>query len=169
MTLIQTIKVRYCFISVVLLCVFSLFNSTTGCAQDDASFYEEMEELFIGTWRSTTVKVWVNTFENTDTSFIVYITEDTWMDMMNIEPIETTIFADGTYKSAYRDNLGRDIYQMKGVWMLNGDSLIMKDNFDEYRYKVFVDEQRLEMESMVDYDDDGKKDDRFIGTYKRKK
>ena len=82
---------------------------------------------------------------------------------MNIRPIVTTIYADGTYTSEFRNSFDSLIYKPEGTWVIDGDSLFMTDHQDTYRYQIFVDGDVAEFNSIVDWDNDGKVDDEYFG------
>ena len=137
--------------------------------QNGFDFISQLEQEMIGEWTNISMKVWVKTYNNSDTSFIVEITEESWEQKMNIKPIITTIHSDGTYISEFRNSFDSLIYRPKGTWMVDGDSLIMEDEQQQvYRYQVFVDGDRAEFNSLIDWDKDGKADDEYFGIQEKK-
>ncbi len=150
-------------------------NDNDTSIQDDYDAYEEydyiseLENELIGTWVNSSIRVDVYSFQNSDTSFIVDISEDAWDMKMTIRPIVTKILADGTYISEQRNFFDSLLNISRGSWMLDGDSLIMEDSKKNvYKYQIFIDGDRAEFRGMTDYDNDGKKDDRYFGVQKRK-
>ncbi len=127
----------------------------------------QMERDIVGRWSNSSMKVWVRSYNNSDTSFIVEINENTWEMKMNIKPIVTTIRPDGTYISEFRNSFDSLIYRPEGTWLIDGDSLIMKDNQQVYRYQIFIDGDVAEFKSPIDWDKDGKADDEYSGIQKK--
>ena len=135
--------------------------------ENDFDFMSQMEEDFIGEWANVSMRVMVRTYNNSDTSFMVDINEDNWELKMNIKPIVTTVFDDGTYISEFRNSFDSLIYKPKGTWIIDGDSLIMEDHQAVYRYQIFIDGDRAEFKSLVDWDNDGKNDDEYFGVQRK--
>jgi len=133
----------------------------------DQDYISQLEEEFIGEWTNVSLKVWVKSYNNSDTSFIVDISEDNWELKMNVKPIVTTIHEDGTYISEFRNSFDSLIYRPKGTWMIDGDSLIMEDHQDIYKYQIFIDGDLAEFKSLVDWDKDGKADDEYFGVQRK--
>lgn len=155
-------------------CVSGQKETQEEVHSDEDVFYEEaldymtqLEQDLIGEWVNNSLRVWVKTYNKSDTSFIVDITEETWEMKMNIQPIITNIYADGTYESEFRNSFDSLIYKPKGTWMLDGDSLIMEDHQSVYRYQIFIDGDLAEFKSIVDWDKDGDVDDEYFGVQRK--
>ncbi len=130
---------------------------------EEFDYVTQLEIDIVGEWVNNSMKVRVNTFNNSDTSFIVDINEDTWEMKMNIKPIVTTIREDGTYISEFRNSFDSLIYRPEGSWLIDGDTLIMEDHQEVYKYQVFIDGGRAEFKNMIDWDNDGNVDDEYSG------
>ncbi len=130
-------------------------------------YMSELEQAIVGEWVNVSMRVWVKTYNQSDTSFIVDINEDNWEMKMTVKPIITTIYEDGTYISEFRNSFDSLIYQPKGSWMIDGDTLIMEDHQAVYKYHVFVDGDRAEFKSILDWDGDGQVDDEYFGVQRR--
>lgn len=131
--------------------------------EDSFDYMSQLEQEIIGVWSNASMRVHVNSFNNSDTSFIVDITEETWEMKMNIQPIITTINEDGTYMSEFRNSFDSLIYKPEGTWLIDGDTLIMQDHQATYKYQIFLDGDRAEFHSLVDWDNDGETDDEYRG------
>jgi hypothetical protein len=127
----------------------------------------EMEQNLIGKWTNVAMRVRVNTYNKSDTSFIVDINEDNWDLKMTVKPIVTMIYDNGTYESEFRNSFDSLIYKPQGTWMIDGDSLIMKDHQAVYRYKIFIDGDMAEFKSLLDWDSDGQVDDEYFGVQRK--
>lgn len=134
---------------------------------EEMDYISQLEQQFVGEWSNVSMKVWVKTYNNSDTSFIVDITEDNWELKMNIKPIVTTVYEDGTYMSEFRNSFDSLIYKPEGTWMIDGDTLIMEDHQEVYKYQIFIDGDQAEFKNMVDWDKDGKADDEYFGVQRK--
>ena len=134
---------------------------------EEMDYISQLEQQFIGEWSNVSMKVWVKTYNNSDTSFIVDITEENWELKMNIKPIVTTVYEDGTYISEFRNSFDSLIYKPEGTWMIDGDTLIMEDHQEVYKYQIFIDGDQAEFKNMVDWDKDGKADDEYFGVQRK--
>lgn len=130
-------------------------------------YVSQLEQEIVGEWTNVSMRVWVKTYNNSDTSFIVDISEDNWEMKMNVKPIVTTISSDGTYISEFRNSFDSLIYKPEGTWLIDGDTLIMQDHQDSYKYQIFIDGDRAEFKSLVDWDKDGKADDEYFGIQRK--
>ena len=135
---------------------------------DDAFDYvSELEQQIVGEWTNVSMKVWVKTYNNSDTSFIVDISEENWEMKMNVKPIVTTIYENGTYMSEFRNSFDSLIYKPEGTWLTDGDTLIMQDHQATYKYQIFLDGDRAEFNSLIDWDNDGLADDEYQGVQRK--
>lgn len=134
---------------------------------EQEDYVSQLENDILGEWTNVSMKVWVKTYNNSDTSFIVDITEENWDLKMTVKPIVTTINADGTYASEFRNSFDSLMYKPEGTWLIDGDSLIMQDHQDTYRYQIFIDGDVAEFKSFIDWDKDGKADDEYFGVQRK--
>jgi len=134
---------------------------------EEFNYVSQLEQEIIGEWTNVSMRVWVKTYNNSDTSFIVDINEENWDLKMNIKPIVTTINADGTYISEFRNSFDSLIYKPEGTWWIDGDTLFMQDHQEMYKYQIFIDGDQAEFKSLVDWDRDGKADDEYFGVQRK--
>jgi len=137
--------------------------------EEEYDYISQLEKDIVGEWVNVSMKVWVNTYNNTDTSFMVDINEESWDMKMNIKPIVTKINNDGTYTSEFRNSYDSLIYKPKGTWLIDGDTLIMEDHQATYRYQIFIDGDMSVFKSMIDWDKDGNADDEYSGKQRKVK
>ncbi len=149
---------------------FVAYGQEEGVGSDvqDYDYLSELEKEIVGVWINVSMRVWVKTYNKSDTSFIVDIREDAWDTKMNIRPIVTTIRADGTYESEFRNSFDSLIYRPQGTWLIDGDTLIMQDHQSTYKYKIFIDGDQAEFRSVLDWDKDGQVDDVYFGVQRKK-
>ncbi|MCG8309545.1 MAG: hypothetical protein MI975_19270 [Cytophagales bacterium] len=136
-------------------------------APEQYDYMSQLEREIIGEWTNVSMRVWVKTFNNSDTSFIVDISEENWEMKMNVKPIITAIYEDGTYVSEFRNSFDSLVYRPEGTWLIDGDTLIMQDHQAIYKYQIFIDGDRAEFNSLVDWDKDGKADDVYFGIQRK--
>ena len=133
----------------------------------EESYLSQLEQDLVGIWVNESMRVWVHSYNHSDTSFIVDINEENWDLKMTIKPITTSIYPDGSYISEFRNSFDSLIYSPEGSWLLDGDSLIMEDRQATYKYQVFVDANRAEFKSILDWDNDGIADDEYFGVQRK--
>ena len=160
-------------ISIVLLMNVACSSGQNKKAENEDSelnYGDFQEQAIIGHWKNKSIDVDMNTYNNSDTSFHVAVNEDNWKIKMNINPIVTEINEDGTFLTNYKDTLDNVFHQNKGTWYVDGDSLfLIDDDGISYPYKMSFNGDILKMNTIVDYDGDGMKDDYYIGEYIRVK
>lgn len=143
---------------------------TPAVEESRFNYGDKLEQAVIGTWKNNEIDVDLSTYNNTDTSFHVAVNESSWKIIMNINPIYTQIKEDGTFFTEYRDTLNQVFHTNQGIWFIDGDSLFLEDeNENRFPYKILIKDNEMEMEALVDYDEDGKKDDFYFGKYIRTK
>ena len=137
---------------------------------DIFNYGDNLEDGVVGTWKNTEIDVEISTYNNTDTSFNVVVNESSWSVIMNMNPIYTWIKEDGTFYTEYRDTLNQVFHTNGGIWYIDGDSLFLKDERGfMFPYRVLIKDNEMEMKTLVDYDEDGKKDDFYFGKYRKVK
>ncbi|MBO3698685.1 hypothetical protein [Roseivirga sp. E12] len=117
----------------------------------------------VGTWENTTLNVEVSTVSNSDSSSILSIDIGEWEKTLNIKPISTTYWADGTFVSVYRGLDGQEIGKEEGNWSIRNDSLILSSSNYNNAYRVTIQNEQARFVSYLDWDQDGSKDDLYDG------
>ncbi|MDZ7606141.1 MAG: hypothetical protein U5K79_11270 [Cyclobacteriaceae bacterium] len=133
----------------------------------EENYLSQLEQDLVGVWVNESMRVWVRSYNHSDTSFIVDINEENWDLKMTIKPITTSIYSNGTYISEFSNSFDSLIYNPEGSWLLDGDSLIMEDHQATYKYQVFIDGNRAEFKSILDWDSDGVADDEYFGVQRK--
>lgn len=119
--------------------------------------------LLIGTWRNTALTVKMNTFEKKDSTKWLVARKGQWEEVLQIKPIETTYFPDGSFESIYFGLDNKILGTEKGSWILKGDSLILSSPQYSNSYKLEVDKNEVRFVAWLDWDQDGQKDDLYDG------
>lgn len=139
----------------------------TNEIEEEFNYVSQLEQDIVGEWTNVSMRIMVKTYNNSDTSFIVDINEENWDMKMTVKPIVTTINEDGTYSSEFRNSFDSLIYKPEGTWLLDGDTLIMQDHQETYKYQIFIDGDISEFNSYVDWDNDGVADDEYFGIQRK--
>ena len=154
---------------------FISFLSIVGfVACDDYQMPENkaLEKKMIGEWNSVSLKITMNTFSNRDSTRTFEVTEDHWAKDMNILPVKTVYFGDGTYMAEHRNLNDSVIFNPFGVWKILGDTIVLRDTFPmagpQYKYKVVIKDNLAEFFGKEDCDNDGTADDDYYGSQRRK-
>jgi hypothetical protein len=69
--------------------------------EEFTDYISALEQNFIGEWINGSMRVWVRSYNQSDTSFMVDINEDNYDLKMTVKPIATTVHAVGTSISAF--------------------------------------------------------------------
>ena len=152
----------------------SLFSimGLAACGDYQMPENKALEKKMIGEWNSTSLKITMNTFSNRDSTRTFEVSEDNWEANMNIRPVKTIYFGDGTYMAEHRNLNDSVIFNPFGVWKIFGDTIVLRDTFPtpgpEYKYKVVIKENIAEFFGKEDCDNDGTADDDYYGAQRRK-
>jgi hypothetical protein len=128
-------------------------------------------EQLHGQWRNVYMKLEMRTYKNSDSTKVLEVNEANWEQIMQIRPIRTYFWYDGTYNSLHYDLRDSLIYNPAGRWNLKADTLVMVDTFPDrglqYRYRVAVSGDMAEFWGIEDLDGDGKADDHYYATQRK--
>jgi len=143
-----------------------------ACKQHVATENKELEKKMIGEWNSTSLKITMNTFGNKDTTKVFEVEENNWENKMNIRPVKTIYFADGSYMAEHKDLNDSVIFNPFGKWKILDDTIILRDTFPEqgpaFKYKVVINTNIAEFFGKEDCDNDGKADDDYYGVQRKR-
>lgn len=153
-----------------LLClVFSLLI-LAACQQEKASNTNnevpplDLAKTLPGTWELVSIKVNVNTYENTDSSFIQEITEEQWEKVFYVKPARTYFELDNKYRRAHLDMNEQIMSETRGMWNVFNDTLMMIEPDATYQYIVMAQPNGLlQFSARLDWDSDGQDDDEYLG------
>lgn len=151
---------------------FYLIVSMTACEDYKMPENKALEKKMIGEWNSTSLKITMNTFSNRDSTRTFEVNESNWEANMNIHPVKTVYFADGSYMAEHRNLNDSVIFNPFGVWKILGDTIVLRDTFPtagpEYKYKIVIKDNIAEFFGKEDCDNDGTPDDDYYGSQRRK-
>lgn len=122
-----------------------------------------LTEELPGTWESVSLKVFVRTYENTDSSFILDVKERDWEEVFGMRPVKMVFQKNDKYYSEHRSIADTLIDMTRGLWKPVADTLQMvAEDGTTYRYRVKVRNGLSEFRAFVDWDGDGDEDDEYI-------
>ena len=97
--------------------------------------------------------------------------EENWVEILGIKPIITTYSTDGTYVSEYRSPQDSVVGTSAGIWVTNAGILTMTDGGSggSYSYRFDIKNDTATFIGIIDFDEDGIADDRYVGIQRRYK
>ena len=104
--------------------------------------------------------------KNTAEQEELIVTREEWESKLKIKPIRTFFREDSTWNSAHYNLNDSLVYNPSGKWWVQGDSIVMLQTFpspDTTLYFLTLKSDTASFESLLDWDGDGKKDDRYLG------
>lgn len=136
-------------------------SSVESTPEDERS--AGLESLLPGTWESVSMKVFVHTVDNSDSSYIFDVPEQRWEKMLGMKPFKTVYQANNKYYSEHRTIADTLMDLTRGMWNVFGDTLMLVTPEATYQYRVQVRRGLSEFRAFIDFDGDGKEDDEYIG------
>jgi hypothetical protein len=143
--------------------LFVIACNDNGKTEEKSQSYSEQ---IIGEWNIIYLKVDVNTKNNSDSAEVLEVSQQQWEEKLKIKPIRTFFRADSTWNSAHYNLNDSLIYNPSGKWWLEGNKIIMFQQFpfsDTADYTLSIKNDTATFESVIDWDIDGKKDDKYFG------
>lgn len=146
----------FCFVS----CQPS--NSTKGEVAVESS-------SLIGEWRNLTLRVELDKKHGAPTS-IFEANEKTWEEKLQIRPIRTYFNEDGSFNSAHYNLSDSLVMNPEGTWAVTGEEITMittKPFKDTTTCTYSIKDGVVTFGCWVDWDEDGEKDDWYLGTQRK--
>lgn len=129
-----------------------------------------LDKRFIGEWRNESMRVECATYRGSDSTFVIDVPAGQWEAKMRMQPIRTTYATDGNYVSEYRTLTDSVFIRRQGTWTANGKRLILRETSPDTREYVndyTINGKRASFTSTLDFDSDGKSDDRYQGVQRK--
>lgn len=148
--------------SFLLIILFVACKNVT----DKKSPIESTRKQLIGEWNNLSIKVDINSKNNTDSNEIFAVDRPQWEETLKIKPIRTFFNPDSTYNSAHYNLKDSLVYNPSGKWWVEGEKLVMLQTFpspDTTVLAVTITKDTASFEALVDWDMDKKKDDKYFG------
>ena len=156
------------FLLLLLLLATTSCNRKMAISKDEANLRKQL----IGQWRNLTLHIDVMTANNTNKNVVWESNEANWEEHQKIKPIHTFFNNDNTFYSEYYDLNDSLIYHPNGKWTLKGNALTFyyeKPTADTLYFTVHIKDDVATFEGMLDWDNDGRKDDKYVGTQRKQK
>ena len=139
-----------------------------ACQGSDNSKNENIVEskTLTGEWNNLSIKIDIHSKNNSDSNEVFEVNRPEWEEKLKIKPIRTFFRADSTWNSAHYNLKDSLVYNPSGKWWLEKDKLVMLQNFpspDTSTYSLLLQKDTASFETMLDWDMDGKKDDKYFG------
>lgn len=154
----------------ILLPALSLW----GCQGEPSAGQEEvsakqppLKEALPGTWESVSIRVDVNTAENTDSSYVFEVKEEEWAQRLGSRPIRFYFQPDNKYRQEFTALSGEVVSATRGMWNTFGDTLMLIEPNATYQYQVATGKGLAEFRTMMDWDGDGQEDDSYLGVHRK--
>lgn len=126
----------------------------------------DLKTVLPGTWETIAFQVNINTFQNTDSTFVMEVKSGEWEAKMQMRPILTEYAVDNRYYIIYNSLKDSLLRTDRGIWNVFGDTLMLISPEATYQYEVLKKDSHLELRSVLDWDGDGVEDDEYIGIQK---
>ena len=124
----------------------------------------DLKTALPGVWESVSVRVDINTANNTDSTDLFEVREENWEKTLGIKPIRTYYELDNKYRTEYRSRTDSLANLKRGIWNTFGDTLMLIEPDVTYQYIVSLKPNGLaEFRSTLDWDGDGQEDDEYVG------
>lgn len=137
-----------------------------GCNNDKNEKQSFTTKQLIGEWNNLSMKVETISKDNSDSNEVLEVDRKHWEEKLKIKPIRTFFRADSTYNSAHYNLDDSLVYNPSGRWWIDGDKLVMLQTFpapDTSDFILHINGDIATFEGLVDWDMDGKKDDKYFG------
>ena len=150
------------------LFLFTLAGLLVSCKQDANQEEEKppplaLSKILPGTWEIVHLTVTVNSYNNTDSSYVEEIREEQWEKVFFVKPVRTFYELDNKYRRAYLDANEELMSESRGMWNTFNDTLMMIEPDATYQY--IVEKQPnglLKFSGLIDWDSDGQEDDEYV-------
>ena len=148
-------------------------NKTEETAAETADSVKTVNNLqiqIVGEWKSSALKVKINTALNSDSTEIIDVNEENWERVLKTKPMKTIFKDDGSYVTEYRNKKDSVIKFASGKWYTVNDSLYLNQKQPDmmpFQYKVVVDNNMATFSGIVDWEGDEKVDDEYVSTMKK--
>lgn len=124
------------------------------------------EQQLIGEWNNLSIRIDINSKNNSDTNEVFEVDRPQWEERLKIKPIRSFFRTDSTWNSAHYNLKDSLIYDPSGKWWVADGKLTMLQllpSADTTIYNYSLKSDTATFEALVDWDMDGKRDDKYFG------
>ncbi len=154
-------------ISIIYFVLMTSFFACNFSKPTEPSQEESLSETIEGKWSNIDLSVIIQTQNNKDTSVTFKVEPGEWEQILQIKPILTEYYEDGSYRSEYRNLNDSLIRVAQGTWEMVGDSLQLSEEQVATLYYIRILGDTATFTAYLDWDQDGKQDDLYQGRQKR--
>ncbi|MCB0559566.1 MAG: hypothetical protein H6573_28765 [Lewinellaceae bacterium] len=159
---------NHCFlILAIALIATSCKEGASNQTEEATTEQRPLREVLPGVWESTSIRVEVNTAENTDSSYVFEVKEEEWAERLGSRPIRFYFQLDNKYRQEFVALNDEVMSTARGIWNTFGDTLMLIEPNATYQYQVVTGKGLAEFRTMLDWDGDGQEDDSFLGTHRQ--
>jgi hypothetical protein len=154
------------FIIVAALFIMGCNDNTKTKEQEQSKASE-----LIGEWSNTYLRIDIASKRNGDVDEVLEVDRAHWEEKLKIKPIRTFFRADSTWNSAYYNLNDSLLNNSTGKWWIESDTLVFAQEFPNYdttKYAFTIKGDTASFQAMLDWDGDGQKDDKYLGTQIKK-
>jgi hypothetical protein len=144
----------------------ALFMFVACTSSPEEPSQDELEKEILGEWNNIYLRVEINSKNGTDSSEVLEVDHSQWEEKLKIRPIRSFFRSDSSWHSAHYNLNDTLIYDPSGRWWLDGDKLTLQQSSpspDTTVYTLKISNDTATFEAMLDWDMDGRKDDKYIG------
>lgn len=137
-----------------------------SCNNSKEKKTDTVNSQLIGEWNNISIKIDVQSKNNTDSAELFEVNRPEWETKLKIKPIRSFFRADSSWNSAHYNLSDSLVYNPSGKWWIADGKLIMQQTFpsaDTTVYSLSITKDTATFEALVDWDMDGKKDDKYFG------
>lgn len=145
----------------LMICVSSCQTSKSENIADQNSL--------VGEWRNMSLRVELDKKHGAPSS-IFEVNESSWENELQIRPIQTSFNKDGTFNSAHYNLQDSLVLNPEGTWTATAEEVLMITTSpfsDTTSCTYTIKDGVVTFGCWVDWDEDGEKDDWYLGTQKK--
>jgi len=160
--------------TVIELLVVAGLIGLMGCQQDPGNKDEQLSSspfdlagALPGTWEAVSIRVDIPTVDSTAVDSVFEVSEEYWVKKYTLRPFITVFQPDKKYRQEFRNNQDSLINEVKGIWNVFGDTLMLIEPNASYTYEVELARGLMTFSALMDWDADGQVDDTYKGVHRR--
>ncbi len=146
--------------------IWSCQNQTDNNSREENTNPDLISEL-PGTWEAVSIKVNMPSVYSTEIDSVFEVSEEYWVEKFSIKPVVTIFQADKKYIQRFRNSQDSLLNEVKGIWNVFGDTLMLIEPNSTNSYIVQLDKGLITFNSDVDWDGDGAQDDTYQGVHRK--
>lgn len=124
------------------------------------------ENQLTGEWSNLSMRIETYSKNNSDSNEVFEVDRAHWEEKLKIKPIRTSFRSDSTWSSSYYNLQDSLVRSTSGKWWTEGSKLTMLQlvpSVDSTVYTLRISNDTASFEGLLDWDSDGKEDDKYFG------